>query len=129
MTHKVLIVDDEPSIIVSLEFLMQQRGYVLRVARDGDEAMNILDVFQPDLVLLDVMLPGRNGYEICQAIRQEPRLNHTKVILLTAKGRSTDMDKGLAVGADAYVTKPFSIHELTAKVERLLTDEGNFPEA
>ena len=86
MADKLLIVDDEPSIVVSLEFLLRQAGYDYQVARDADEALRQINTYRPDLVLLDVMLPGKNGYEICQYIRQTPEIQDTKVILLTAKG-------------------------------------------
>lgn len=123
MAHKVLIVDDETSILISLEFLMQQKGYDLRLAKDGEEAWQQLITFLPDLVLLDVMLPFASGLELCQRIRETPELAHTKVILLTAKSRGNDLEKGMAAGADAYITKPFSIQELTEHVEQLL--QGN----
>lgn len=120
MTHKVLIVDDEPNIVISLEFLMQQSGYDVAIARDGEEALAQMAAFQPDLVLLDVMLPLRNGFEVCQEIRENKAWNHVKVIMLTAKGRDFEISKGLALGADSYVTKPFSTKELIAEVRRLL---------
>jgi len=120
MTHKILIVDDEPNIVISLEFLMQQSGYEVAVARDGEEALAQMAAFQPDLVLLDVMLPLRNGFEVCQEIRENKAWNRVKVIMLSAKGRDFEISKGLALGADAYVTKPFSTKELVAEVQRLL---------
>lgn len=120
MTHKILIVDDEPNIVISLEFLMQQSGYEVAVARDGEEALAKMATFQPDLVLLDVMLPQRNGFEVCQEIRENNAWNRVKVIMLSAKGRDFEISKGLALGADAYVTKPFSTKELIAQVQRLL---------
>ncbi|HQU71757.1 MAG TPA: response regulator [Calditrichia bacterium] len=120
MGKKILIVDDEPNIVISLEFLMQQGGYDIEIARDGQEALNKLGSFHPDLVLLDVMLPYMDGFEICQAIRQKPDWNHIKVILLTAKGREVDITKGTALGADAYVTKPFATRELVDKVHEML---------
>lgn len=119
---KVLIVDDEPSILISLEFLMQQKGYDLRTAKDGEQAWQILCAFKPDLVLLDVMLPICNGFELCQRIRETPELADMKIILLTAKGRSNDVEKGLAAGANAYITKPFSIKDVTQHVEELLNE-------
>lgn len=120
MTHKILIVDDEPNIVISLEFLMQQSGYEVAIARDGEEALAQMAAFQPDLVLLDVMLPLRNGFEVCQEIRENKAWNRVKVIMLSAKGRDFEISKGLALGADAYVTKPFSTKELIAEVQRLL---------
>jgi DNA-binding response OmpR family regulator len=119
-THTVLIADDEPNILVTLEFLMQREGHRVLLARDGDEALAQLRAHRPQLVLLDVMMPGKTGFEVCQALRADEALAHTKVLLLTAKGRDTDMAQGLGVGADAYMTKPFSTRELAAKVRELL---------
>jgi DNA-binding response OmpR family regulator len=116
----VLIADDEANIVISLEFLMQQSGYEVRVARNGDEALAAVEDFAPDLVLLDVMMPRRNGYEVLQAIRADPARRGTKVLLLTAKGRDVDVEKGLGLGADAYVTKPFATRDLVARVKALL---------
>jgi DNA-binding response OmpR family regulator len=121
MVSKVLIVDDEPNIVLSLEFLMDQRGYETRVARDGDEALAEVERFQPDLVLLDVMLPRRDGFEVCQALRAEG-WSELKILMLTAKGRDVEIEKGLALGADGYVTKPFSTAELVARVADMLGD-------
>jgi DNA-binding response OmpR family regulator len=119
MASKVLIVDDEPNIVLSLEFLMQQRGYETRVARDGDEALAEVERFRPDLVLLDVMLPRRDGFEVCQRLRAEG-WSELKIVMLTAKGRDVEIEKGLALGADGYVTKPFSTAELVARVADML---------
>jgi DNA-binding response OmpR family regulator len=119
-THTVLIADDEPNILVTLEFLMQREGHRVLLARDGDEALAQLHAHRPDLVLLDVMMPGKTGFEVCQALRADEALARTKVLLLTAKGRDTDVAQGLGVGADAYVTKPFSTRELAARVRELL---------
>ena len=119
---KILIVDDEPNIVLPLEFLMRKQGHEVRVASDGDEALVAVAEFGPDLVLLDVMLPGRSGYEVCQALRERPEWRHVKVVMLTAKGRDVEVAKGEAVGADAYVTKPFSSRELVEQVERLLVE-------
>jgi DNA-binding response OmpR family regulator len=122
MARRVLVADDEPNIVLSLEFLMQQAGYELRVARTGEEALAAVQDFQPDLVLLDVMMPRKNGYEVLEAIRADPAHRAVKVVLLTAKGRDVDVEKGLGLGADAYVTKPFATRELVAKVKALLGD-------
>jgi DNA-binding response OmpR family regulator len=119
MASKILIVDDEPNIVLSLEFLMKQRGYETRVARDGDEALAEVESFRPDLVLLDVMLPRRDGFEVCQRLRAEG-WSDLKIVMLTAKGRDVEIEKGLALGADAYVTKPFATAELVARVEEML---------
>jgi two-component system alkaline phosphatase synthesis response regulator PhoP len=119
MASKILIADDEPNIVTSLEFLMRRQGYETRVARDGDEALNEVESFGPDLVLLDIMLPRRDGYEVCQKLREDG-WSDLKIVMLTAKGRDVEIEKGLAVGADAYVTKPFSTGELVERVAGLL---------
>ena len=122
MAKRVLIVDDEPNIVISLEFLMRQSGYEIRVARDGREAETALAEFQPDLVLLDVMLPHKSGFELCQTIRENPDWKSLKIVLLTAKGREMDITKGLSLGADDYVSKPFSTKELVEKVNILINE-------
>jgi DNA-binding response OmpR family regulator len=122
MPKRVLIADDEANIVMSLQFLMESAGYEVRTVGDGDAALQVLREFQPDLVLLDVMMPRRNGFEICQAIRETPGLERIKVVMLTAKGREIDAEKGLALGADAYVTKPFATKDLVAKVKAMLGD-------
>jgi DNA-binding response OmpR family regulator len=122
MTHKILIVDDEPNIVISLEFLMQQAGFTLAIARDGEQALVQMAAFEPDLVLLDAMLPLRDGFEVCQKIRENSGWNSVKIVMLSAKGRDAEVSKGLALGADAYITKPFSTRELIALVQRLLAD-------
>jgi DNA-binding response OmpR family regulator len=119
VASKVLIVDDEPNIVLSLEFLMEQQGYETRVARDGEEALAEVERFRPDLVLLDVMLPRRDGFEVCQRLRADG-WSDLKILMLTAKGRDVEIEKGLALGADGYVTKPFSTAELVARVADLL---------
>ena len=120
MTYKVLIADDEPNILISLEFLMKREGHQVFVARDGDEALAVIRRERPDLVLLDVMMPGKTGFDVCAAVRADESLAATKIVLLTAKGRDTDVAKGTALGADAYITKPFSTKELAARVRELL---------
>jgi DNA-binding response OmpR family regulator len=119
MASKVLIADDEPNIVISLEFLMRQQGYETRVARDGDEALAEVESFGPDLVLLDIMLPRRDGFEVCQKLRADG-WDDLKIVMLTAKGRDVEIEKGMAVGADAYVTKPFATGELVSRVRSLL---------
>jgi two-component system, OmpR family, alkaline phosphatase synthesis response regulator PhoP len=123
MASRVLIADDEPNIVISLEFLMKQQGYETRVARDGDEALAEVESFRPDLVLLDVMLPRRNGFEVCQKLRADGWTDLT-IVMLTAKGRDVEIEKGLALGADAYVTKPFSTGELVERVAGMLEAGG-----
>jgi DNA-binding response OmpR family regulator len=120
MTHTVLIADDEPNIVVSLEYLMKREGYVVHVARDGDAALEAIRQVRPDLVLLDVMMPGKSGFEVCQAVRADDALAAVKILMLTAKGRDTDEAKGRALGADDYMTKPFSTRELAERVRGLL---------
>lgn len=122
MSKKVLIADDEANIVTSLEFLMEQCGFDVRVAVNGREALELVQSFRPDLVLLDVMMPEKNGYEVCQAVRADPALADTKIVMLSAKGRDIEVAKGLELGADAYVTKPFSTRELMAKVKEMLGD-------
>ncbi len=119
---KILIADDEPNIVISLEFLMQQAGYDVRSAADGDEAMRAMTSFRPDLVLLDIMLPLCDGFQICQKIRQDSELRHAKIVMLTAKGRDVEVARGIALGADVYMTKPFATRELIAVVRKLLGD-------
>ncbi len=120
MTHKILIADDEPNIVISLEYLLQREGYAVVVARDGQEALDAIAREQPDLVLLDVMMPHKTGFEVCQAVRADDALKATRILMLTAKGRETDIAKGLALGANAYMPKPFSTRELIQKVAELL---------
>ena len=127
MSAVILIADDEPNILVSLEYLMKREGYTVHLARDGQEALELLRRERPRLVLLDVMMPGKTGFEVCQEIRQDDAIRDTLVLMLTAKGRETDIVKGLALGADAYMTKPFSTRELVLKVQELLAGGGRAP--
>ena len=120
MSKKVLVVDDEPSILLSLEFLMKQEGFEVHTAADGDEALQSIEKELPDLILLDVMMPKRDGFEVCQIIRTNPSWKEIKIIMLTAKGREVDQEKGLALGADDYVTKPFATQDLVKKVRTVL---------
>ena len=122
MTHSVLVVEDEPNIVMSLEFLMKKAGYAVRIARDGDAAVRALEDDPPDLMLLDVMMPGRGGFDICQMVRSNPDWAHIKIIMLTAKGREVEREKGMALGADDYITKPFSTRELVERVRRYLPE-------
>jgi len=127
-SRSVLVVDDEPHIVLSIEFLLKQAGYHVRVAHDGDAAHRAVAEQPPDLILLDVMMPGRNGYEVCQSIRASPGGDRIKIIMLTAKSRDAEQEKGFAMGADAYVTKPFSTRDLVERVDRLLrADERRGP--
>lgn len=121
MSIPILIADDEPNILVSLEFLMKREGYVVHLARDGEEALEVLRRERPRLVLLDVMMPRKTGFEVCQEVRQDDTIKDTLILMLTAKGRETDVVKGLALGANAYMTKPFSTRELVQKVASMLS--------
>lgn len=120
MSHKVLVADDEPNILVSLEFLMKREGHQVLVARDGIQALELIRSERPALVLLDVMMPGKSGFEVCAAVRADESLNGVKILMLTAKGRDTDRAQGLGLGADGYMTKPFSTQELAARVRDML---------
>jgi DNA-binding response OmpR family regulator len=120
MTKRVLIAEDEPNIVVSLEFLMQRSGYEIRTVSSGEDALRAAREFRPDLLLLDVMLPLKCGFEVCQLIRESPELKALKIIMLTAKGREAEIVKGLALGADAYITKPFATQELLETARRLV---------
>lgn len=120
MAKTILIVDDEPNIVISLEFLMKREGFDVVVATDGDSALQAMAEKTPDVVLLDIMLPKKDGFEVCQKIRANPEWNAVKVVMLTAKGRDTEVAKGLALGADAYTTKPFSSKELVQQVKQLV---------
>lgn len=122
MTKSVLVVDDEPNISLSLQFLMTQAGYEVRVAADGEAALREVENNPPDLILLDVNMPKRNGFEVCETIRANPSWAGICILMLTAKGRDIEREQGLALGADDYVTKPFSTQEIVAKVKELLGD-------
>jgi DNA-binding response OmpR family regulator len=120
MGKRVLIADDEPNIVTALEFLLRRSGYEVSIARNGEAALKLVEDQLPDLVLLDVMMPLRSGYEVCQRMRERADWQHIKIIMLTAKGRDVEMNKGLSIGADLYITKPFSTQELVAKINGLL---------
>ncbi len=123
MSQRILIVEDDPSIVISLEFLMKKAGYAVEIARDGEEALNKIQGFGPDLILLDIMLPLRDGFEVCQSVRENPEWKDVKIVFLTAKGRDTDVTKGMAMGGDAYVMKPFGTRELVEKVREVLGND------
>lgn len=120
MTVKVLVADDEPNIVVSLEFMMKREGYEVHVARDGRAALEAIRRERPALVLLDAMMPGMTGFDVCEAVRADPLIRDTRIVMLTAKGRETDVARGMGVGVDAYVTKPFSTRDLVATVREML---------
>ena len=123
MTKKILIVDDEQNIAISVEFLMHHEGFEVVVAHDGEEGLAQIRAHRPDLVLLDVMMPKLNGFEVCKAVRADPTLAGVRILMLTAKGRAAEIDKGISLGADAYISKPFATRELVAKVKELLGTE------
>ena len=120
MPKEILIVDDEPGVVAPLQFLMEQQGYNVMTALRGEDALDLIFQYKPDLVLLDIMLPGIDGYEVCEIIRLNPNYRDVKIIFLTAKSSEVEFAKGMALGADAYITKPFSNTELIAKVKELL---------
>ena len=120
MATKILIADDEPNIVISLEFLLRREGYEVVVAHDGVQALERVRAERPDLAILDVMMPNRNGFEVCQDLRHDPEFKTMRIMMLTAKGRDTEVSKGLALGADVYMTKPFATRDLLAKVKALL---------
>jgi len=120
LSNKILIVDDEPGIVVALQFLMEQQGYNVMTAESGEFALELIYQYNPNLVLLDIMLPGIDGWEVCEIVRLNPDCRNIKIIFLTAKKSEIDIAKGLALGGDAYITKPFSNDELVAKVKEIM---------
>ncbi|HSS66750.1 MAG TPA: response regulator [Gammaproteobacteria bacterium] len=120
MSKNILVVDDEPNIVLSLEFLMEKQGFEVRAAYDGEQALKAISECLPDLILLDINMPKVNGYEVCAAVRARPEWKDVRILILTAKGRDVEREKGLAMGADEYVTKPFSTREVVDKVQELL---------
>ena len=118
-TRKVLIVDDEPNIVTALEFLLKRSGYDVLLATNGAEALEQVERYRPDLVLMDVMMPIKSGFEVCQKMRERPELAGIKIVMLSAKGSEAEVSKGLSLGADLYITKPFSTQELVATINRL----------
>jgi two-component system, OmpR family, alkaline phosphatase synthesis response regulator PhoP len=121
MTQSILVADDEPSILLSLQFLLQKAGYEVRLAHNGEEVLQAVEQSTPDLLLLDAMMPQRDGYDVCQTIRADPRWTALPIIMLTAKSRDVERQKGMALGATDYVTKPFSTRDLVATVRKHLT--------
>jgi len=120
MAKSILVVEDEPNIVLSLQFLMKQAGFDVRIANDGEAALAAVADRAPDLILLDLMIPKRDGYDVCQTIRANPDWRSIYIIMLTAKGREVDREKGLSLGANDYITKPFSTRDLTEKVKTIL---------
>ena len=117
---KILIVDDEPNIVMTLEYTFKKSNYEVSIARDGQEALDILKSNFPDVIILDIMMPMVDGFATLEQIRKDENLTHTKVLFLSAKNKESDIEKGMALGADAYMTKPFSIKKVVEKVEELL---------
>jgi len=117
---EILIADDELDVVVPIQYLMEQQGYSVMVAYRGDDALDLIYHYKPDVVLLDIMLPGIDGWEVCEITRLNQNYRDIKIVFLTAKGRDEDIAKGLALGADAYITKPFSNAVLVATVKKLL---------
>ncbi|WP_321529176.1 response regulator [Sedimenticola selenatireducens] len=120
MSQHILIVDDEKNIAISVDYLLRREGYQVSVAHDGEEGLRLIQSDRPDLVLLDIMMPKLNGFQVCEAVRQDPALADVRIVMLTAKGRDAEKEKGLALGADAYITKPFSTRELVSQIKALL---------
>ena len=120
---KILLVDDEPNIVMSLDFLMRKEKYTVFIARSGREALEIAFDKQPDLIILDIMMPELDGYEVCQQIRENTDLKNVKIVFLSAKNRESDLEKGYAIGADLYITKPFSNKNLVNKIKELLLND------
>jgi len=123
MAYRILIVDDEPNIVLSLEYLMKKEGFEVLTAANGEEALQLIEQDQPDLILLDIMIPKLDGYEVCQSVRADPACDRVRIIMLTAKGRAVEREKGLALGADAYISKPFSTREVVEKVRSILEEK------
>ncbi len=117
---KILIVDDEPNIVMALEYTFKKQNFEVFIARDGQEALDILKNKCPDLIILDVMMPNVDGYATIEQIKADEKLNHCKIIFLSAKNKEKDIEKGLMLGANAYVTKPFSLKKLTEQINELL---------
>lgn len=116
---QILVVDDDPYILMSLEFLMKKEGFDVKVARNGTEALEIIERDVPELVLLDIMMPDVDGYAICRHIKSNKKLKEIKVVFLSAKSKESDIQKGYDLGASLYVTKPFSTRDLMKKVREL----------
>ncbi len=121
-SYKILLVDDDPNILISLEFLMRKNGYDVLVARNGTEALELLNENAPQLTILDIMMPDVNGYDLCKHIKSTKKLKHSKVVFLSAKTKESDIQKGYDLGADLYVTKPFSTKDLVKKIAELLEE-------
>lgn len=124
MKPTILVADDEPSIVLSLQVLLQKAGYEVRIARNGEEAIQSVAESRPDLILLDAMMPKRDGFDVCQSLRADPALKDLPILMLTARSRDVERQKGMALGATDYITKPFSTRDLVATVRRYLDAKG-----
>jgi len=124
MSRRIVLAEDEPNIVVSLEFLLKKAGHDVSTARDGEAALRLVHEARPDLIVLDVMLPLVDGFEVCRRIREDPGLRETKVLMLTARGRQSEIARGLEAGANAYMTKPFATRDLLSTVAELLSARG-----
>ena len=122
MSKEIIIVEDEPGVVAAIRFLMEQQGYRVKVAEKGEDALDLILENKPHLVLLDIMLPGMSGWEVCEHIRLNPDCGRVKIAFLTARGDDAEVARGLALGADAYITKPFKNDQLVASVKALLQD-------
>ncbi|MCT8340647.1 response regulator [Flavobacteriaceae bacterium TK19130] len=120
MKKKILIVDDEPNIVMTLEYTFKKQDFEVFIARDGSEAIQLLETMVPDVVLLDIMMPNVDGYQTLDIIKKNDRLQDTKVVFVTAKNKASDIEKGLKLGADKYVTKPFSVKKIVAEIQELI---------
>jgi len=127
MPYSVLVVEDEPNIVISLRFIMEQAGFVVRVAEDGRQAVDEIAREVPDVVLLDLMLPELDGFSVCETVRGNPELAATKIIVLSAKSREIDRDRAMRLGADDFITKPFSTRDLGDRVRQVLGLEESKP--
>lgn len=123
--RKILIVDDEPNIVMSLEYAFKKKEFQVFVARDGTEALEIAEAHKPDIILLDIMMPQMDGYETLRQVRKNKDLDHTKVIFLSAKSTMTDIKKGMEIGAERYITKPFSVKKILSEVEDMISKKNN----
>jgi two-component system alkaline phosphatase synthesis response regulator PhoP len=124
MPERILVADDEPFILRSLTFVLRTQGHEVFEAKNGEEAIALVHKEKPDLVFLDVMMPLMNGYDVCQKIKSDPELNRVHVIMLTAKGQESDRVKGLAAGADEYMTKPFSPSKIIQRVKDVMVERA-----
>jgi DNA-binding response OmpR family regulator len=122
MSKEILIVEDEPGVVAAIQFLMEQQGYCVKIAENGEDALDLILKNKPHLVLLDIMLPGMSGWDVCEQIRLDPDCRRVKIAFLTARGDEAEVARGLALGADAYITKPFNNDKLIAKIKSLLED-------